>query len=121
MDKFQAMHSFWSGFGLKAYDVNSVPDEAPRPYLTYEMTTDSFGNEVAITNSLWYESTSWAEISQKAQEIADYIGLGGRWVRYDGGGAWVKRATPFAQRLPGNTDTIRRIVLNFSIEFISEN
>lgn len=119
MDRVQALTAFWKSFNIPAYDVNTVPDNAVTPYLTFEIITDSFGNEVGITNSLWTRSTSWAEISQKAQEIADYIGLGGRWIRYNGGGAWIKRATPFSQRLID--DDYKRIVMNFSIEFISEN
>ena len=121
MDKVQALTSFWNSFGLKAYDVSSVPDNAVMPYMTFEVATDSFGNEVAITNSLWYNSTSWAAISQKAEEISSAVGMCGKTLRYDDGGMWIKRATPFAQRLSTDSDTIKRIVLNFSIEFISNN
>lgn len=121
MDKFQALYRLWSSFSIPAYDVSTVPDGAIMPYLTYEVSTDSFGNEVAITNSLWYHSYSWQEISQKTQQISDYIGKGGRLIKYDGGAFWVKRGTPFAQRLSTDNDSVRRIVLNFSIEFISEN
>lgn len=121
MDKFQALHNFWNSFSISAYDVNSVPENAVFPRLTYEVVTDSFDNEVAVTNSLWYNSTSWAAISQKAQQIADSIGMGGQIVQYDGGAVWIKRASPFIQRLPGEKDTIKRIVMNFSMEFISEN
>ena len=31
MDKFQAQQSFWSSFGLTAYDENTVPDDAEYP------------------------------------------------------------------------------------------
>lgn len=119
MDKYQALNSFWNSF-LKAYDENSVPDGAVMPYMTYEVATDSFGEEVAITNSLWYNSTSWENISKKADEISQALGLGGSLVQYEGGGMWIKRGTPFAQRLKTDKDTIKQIVLNFSIEFISE-
>ena len=35
MDKQQAIHGFWSSFGITAYDENSVPDDAELPYITY--------------------------------------------------------------------------------------
>lgn len=119
MDKVQAFVNFWQNFSIPAYDVNSVPDDAVMPYMTYEVVTDSFGNEVAITNSLWYNSTSWANITKKAQEISDYLGMGGSLVKYDDGVIWIKRANPFSQRI--QDDKAKRIVLNFSLEFISED
>lgn len=42
MTKAAALHSFFSGFGLTAYEENSVPDDAVFPYITYSLTTDSF-------------------------------------------------------------------------------
>lgn len=120
MDKEQALHSFWSGF-IKSYDESSVPENAVMPYMTYEVITDSFGNEVAVTNSLWYNSTSWAGVTQKAQEIANALGLGGVLRQYNDGAMWIKRGTPFAQRMPDENDTVKRIVLNFNIEYISQN
>lgn len=119
MDKVQAFVKFWQNFDIPAYDVNSVPDNAVMPYLTFEVVTDSFDNEVAITNSLWYNSTSWAEITRKAEEIGEYIGMGGSLVKYDNGVIWIKRASPFSQRM--QDEKAKRIVLNFSLEFNSEN
>lgn len=121
MDKYQALHNLWSSFGIPAYDVSTVPDDAQMPYLTYEAVADSFDNMVAITNSLYYYSKSWEAISQKSQQIADYIGMGGKLIAYDGGAVWVQRGTPFSQRMITDNDAVRRIVLNFTLEFLSEN
>lgn len=120
MNKIQALNQFWEdASGLTAYDETSVPDTAVLPYLTYETVTDQFGQEVAVTTSLWYRSTSWAEVSQKELEIADYIGRGGRMVTYTGGAFWIKKASPWSQRLSdASDDMIRRVVLNVTIEFV---
>lgn len=119
MNKIQALHNFWSGFGLKAYDENSVPDDAALPYLTYEASSDSFGNGLVQTANLWYRSSSWADITAKEQEIADFITRGGRMIAYEGGALWIQRVTPWAQRLEEPSDEIiRRIVLNISVEFL---
>lgn len=119
MDKIQSLHSFWSGFGLKAYDETSVPDDAKLPYITYETSSDDFGNTLLQSASLWYYSSSWAAITNKEQEIADFIGRGGRMIAYDGGALWLNKATPWAQRMadPGD-DMIRRIVLSVMVEFM---
>lgn len=119
MNKIQALHSFWSGFSLKAYDENSVPDDAVLPYLTYEVSSDSFGNELPLTASLWYRSSSWEGITAKEQEISDFIGRGGRMIAFDGGAMWLQKASPWAQRLADPSDEmIRRIVLNISVEYM---
>ena len=121
MDKEQALYNFWSGFTIPAYDENRVPEDAPFPRLTYETATDSFGNDVPLTASLWYYSTSWVDITKKAQEISEAIGMGGKIIRTDNGALWLKRESPFAQRFGDNNDSVRRIVLNVSAEFFEQN
>ena len=119
MNKIQALHSFWSGFGLPAYDENSVPDNAQLPYITYEVTSDSFGNTIAQSASLWYRESSWANITEKEEQIADFITRGGRMVKYDGGSIWIQKAYPWAQRMAEPSDEmIRRIVLNIQVEYL---
>lgn len=129
MDKLQTLHAFWSGFGLKAYDETSVPDyitdnqgnkvKLEPPYITYEAADDYFGNTVVKSASLWYRSSSWAEITAKEQEISDFITRGGRMLKYDGGAMWIQRASPWAQRMDEpSDDMMRRIVLSYEIEFL---
>jgi hypothetical protein len=72
-NKWQAQQTFWSSFGIPAYDENTVPDGATMPYITYEAVSGNLGAQTTISASLWYRSNSWAEISQKAEEIARKI------------------------------------------------
>lgn len=119
MNKMQALHNFWSSFDLKAYDENSVPDNVVLPYITYESSSDFFGNSVAQTASLWYRDSSWVNITQKEQEISNAITRGGKIIPYDDGAIWIQRANPWAQRLEeSGDDMIRRIVLNVTVEFL---
>ena len=119
MNKIQALHSFWSSFGLNAYDVNSVPDDVKMPYLTHEVADDNFGNTITLSASLWYRSSSWSEITAKEQEIADFITRGGRMVSFDDGAIWIQKAFPWAQRMSDVSDSmVRRIVLSVAVEFI---
>ena len=71
-DKMSALNTFWNGFGWKAYDETTVPDDAVLPYITYEAAVDEFGHEVALTASLWIRSTSWTDIVAKEMQIAKY-------------------------------------------------
>lgn len=124
MTKEQALHSFWSSFGLTAYDENTVPDDATLPYLTYSVSVGDYGSSVTMPASLWYRSQSWKDITEKANEIENHIGLGGKIVRHDDGVLWIKRASTFAQRMgAGSTDadrdsSIRRIVLNIVVDYL---
>ena len=119
MDKMQAYHSFWSAFTWKAYDETSVPDSAVLPYIAYEAITGYFGDSLAVTASLWTRSTSWATITAKEKEIAARIGKGGIMIPYEGGALWIRRGSPWAQRMSdAQDDSVRRIVLNVILEFI---
>lgn len=118
MNKVEAYFDFWSKFGWTVYDENSVPDDATLPYITSDFSSDSFQYEVAMTPSLWDRSTSWETVETKALEIERAIGRGGKIVHYDGGAFWIKKANPFAQRLADSDDSIRRIIINISVEYI---
>lgn len=123
MDKEQALHSFWSSFGLSAFDENTVPDNAMSigkgAYLTYNVATASFDDRIPLYANLWYKSTSWAQITQKANQISEAIGMGGKLIPFDGGYIWICRGTPFSQRMADDQSTIRRIYINIMAEFIS--
>lgn len=123
MDKYQALFSFWSSFGLQAYDQYSVPDGAALPYLTYETATGSIGDVVNLTASLWYRDTGWAAISQKAQEIADYIEtMYPMTLPLNTGRLLLTRGRPWSQRMNDpDDDGIRRVVLNVQAEFLTQS
>lgn len=124
MDKAQALHSFWSSFGLPAFDEFSAYDERmnlPDNYITYEVQTSNLGDPVALTANLWYRSTSWEDITKKADEIAQTIGYGGKVIPVSGGYLWIKLGSPFAIRIAvDQDDSIRRIYLNISVDYLTE-
>lgn len=121
MDKSQAIYNLWSQFGLPVYDENTVPDDAVFPYITYSTALNSIGNVVSLSGSLWYHSTSWKEASQKAEEIAEYIGGHGHISqKIDGGYFFVTMGSPFAQRMSDEGDRlIRRIYILLDCEFLT--
>lgn len=129
MNKMQTLHSFWSSFGLKAYDETSVPKsiddehgnkvELKPPYITYDVASDSFGSTLFLNASLWYRGSSWSDITAKEQQISDFITRGGRMLAYDGGAMWIRKGNPWAQRMSEpSDDMIRRIVLSIIVEFL---
>jgi len=120
MDKAQAIDYFWNSFGLMAFDENTVPKWAQMPYITYNISTDSLNNVVSMSASLWYRTTSWKDITNKANEIEKYLGEhGGIVLKLNEGRMWINKGTPFIQRINDPDDSIRRIRLNIQTEFLT--
>lgn len=124
MTKASALYNFFSSFDIEAYEETLVPtgDEAPKfPYLTYQLITDSFDNEVLIPVSLWYRSeASLLALNSKTEEISQRIGRGGVFLDCNGGKIWIKRGSPFAQTMSDPEDnTIRRKYINITAEFLT--
>ena len=120
MTKAAAIYQFWSGFGLTAYEENTVPTDASFPYITYQLVTDSFDREIPITASLWYRGESWTAINAKTEEISQRISRGGKIIACDGGAIWLKRGQPFVQSMGDESDDlIKRKFLNITAEFMT--
>lgn len=122
MDKGQALHSFWSSFGLKAYDDASVPtgEVAPSfPYITYRAVEDNLDNQVMMQASVWYRETTWENVEKKTQQIAK--GIDDLMpIKLDSGYLWIMRGTPFAQRLADESDDmIKRMYINIVAEYLT--
>ena len=79
----------------------------------------NFGGQVALSGSIWYYGTSWAQVTTKMAEIQSAIGRGGSFIQIDGGALWIKQGSPFAQRVSDPNDMIRRILINIEAEFIT--
>ena len=120
MTKAAAIYQFWSGFGLTAYEENTVPEDATFPYITYQLVTDSFDREIQLTASLWCRSESWTAINAKTEEISQKISRGGKVISCDDGAIWLKRGQPFAQNMGDESDDlIKRKYINITAEFMT--
>lgn len=118
MDKGQAVQWFWSRFGLNTYDQYTVPEDAQMPYITYSFAMDKMDNVVLLNASLWYRSTSWKAITQKAEEIANYLNMYNI-IPLDEGYLYLYRGTPFAQRMADEDTDVRRIYFNVNAEYLT--
>ncbi len=119
MDSMETLATFWKSFGIPAYDESSVPDTAPLPRITFSVSMAGFGEPVLLSASIWYRSNSWAEITVKMYEIFNRLGPGGEVLPCDGGYLWLKRGTPFAQRINDEDTAIRRYYLNVEADYLT--
>lgn len=125
-DKWQVQQQFWEQFGLPAYDEQTVfaeGQEPSYPHLTYQAAGGVLGQFLSISASLWYKSSSWAEISRKADEILSYIQHNRTVWEIDHGYFWLKvpDGTPFAQRVASGSENenIKRILLTVEAECLT--
>lgn len=121
MDKWQALHEFWSSFGWAAYDESAVPDDADvsAGYITYEARVGRLDNPLTLNASLYIRSTRWDEISRKCDEILRVIGEHGHVViTLETGFLWLTEAVAERMAEPGD-DTIRRILLTITAEYLT--
>ena len=129
MDSWQALHAFWSGFDVPAYDEQTVFDErySPAyPHITYESAAGTNGNTELLTASLWdmvdptEQTASWSRLKKKAEEIKHAIGYGGLKMKVEGGGIWIKlpETSPFSRPMPSGEDNILRIQMNIEVDYI---
>lgn len=124
-DQWQVQNDFWNSFGLPAYDENTVFTAGTMPaypHITYEAKIGIWDQDLSLSASLWYKSTSWKEISQKADEILADI-VHGKMIKIKGGYFWIKTpsGTPFAQRMSAEGDaSLRRILLTVIAEALTE-
>lgn len=121
MNKAQAIQHFWESFGIPAYDETIVPDDAVMPYITYSVSTSSVGSLVILSGSVWYHSTSWKDVTDKAEQIAEELGYGGKIIPLDSGYLYLYHGDPFGRRMSDPDDQqVRRIIINISAEFLTE-
>lgn len=119
MDKLQALHNFWSGFGWPAYNGTTVPDGAEPPYITHELPISDFGTVIAQTATLWNRASGWNDILDKAKEIVETISRGGKYVEYDGGALHIRLNQAGGQDINDpDDDTIRGYILNYELEYL---
>lgn len=71
-----ALKTFFGGFGIPAYTVDSVPENVELPYLTYPLSEPEWSEKATFYAQIWYRTRSNAEVLAKADEIIAAIGTG---------------------------------------------
>ena len=119
MSKASALYSWFSGFGIDAYEESNVKAGTKPPFLTYTYTIGDFDSgEVPIIVNLFYMTESNVTIEAKAEQIYDAIGRGGVMIPVSNGAIWLKRGSPFCQAIAEPSDAnIRRRYINITAEF----
>lgn len=132
MNKQQALNNFWSGFNCLAFEENTVPDDdaiqamieaglatSKFPYITYQVMTDDISSPLMLTASIWDKSNSWERVDLLSNRIAQYI-QNMNTIKLDEGRLFITKGTPFSNHMSEEGDsTIRRVVLNIGVQFLT--
>lgn len=110
----QALYEFWSGFGLPAYTVSTVPDEARLPYITYSLTETEPLEPASHYAQVWYRDTGNAALLSKVDEIKSALGNGVR-INCDGGYVVLRPVSPFVQLMVDANPELRYAYINMQI------
>lgn len=132
MNKQQAYNAFWSQFGVFAFEENAVPTDdvinqliatgpvkSKFPYITYQVITDDLNQPIYPIATIWDKNSSWKRSDELSNSILQTI-KNTNIIQLDEGGMFITTGTPFAQHMSEEGDrTIRRILINLSVEFFT--
>lgn len=115
----KALHNFFGSFGIPAFPVGAVEDDAQFPWLTYEK---AIGRNVSTVVHLYYHTESESIPNEKAEEICSALREGGVRVDYDGGAIWITLGNPEWGDFTGDSEladgsTIKHRIINVTLDF----
>lgn len=107
------LKTFYSGFGIPAYTLESVPDEVELPYITYPLTEPEWNEQASTYCQVWYPKNQLADLLAKADQITAAIGATGIKFAQSGGYVILYPSTPLIQIL--TDETTQSAYINLSI------
>lgn len=111
-----ALYNFYSGFGIPAYEVNSIPDDAELPYITYSYSEPEWESPTSHYAQVYMRTNSNTELLEKAGQIVRTIGLGKRVPFESGGCLMMYPSTPLVQIMVSEAgDDIRSAYINLQL------
>lgn len=104
----EALYTFFSGFGVPAYAVGAVPNDAQLPYIAYERVTPAFMSAQPFYAEVFgRKSISLLELDELVDEIETAIGEGVS-IPTGSGAVWIYKGDNFRQDRQFNGDPYYR-------------
>lgn len=107
-----ALKEFFSGFGLPAYTVSSVPQDVELPYISYSLSEPEWTQKASGYAQVWDRSRSSSLIFQVADQITAEI-REGKVLPLDSGYLVIWPESPAVQEMVDGD--IRSAYINFSV------
>lgn len=68
------LKTFFGGFGLPAYTLDSVPEDTPLPYITYPLVEPEWNQQASLYCQIWYPKRKLEQLLTKADQVVAAIG-----------------------------------------------
>ena len=89
---------FFSGFGIPAYTLESVPQNVELPYITYPLIEPEWNEQASFYCQVWYPRNKLEALLTKADQIVAAIGEGKK-IDMPGGYLVIYPSTPLLQTM----------------------
>ena len=93
----KTLKTFFGGFGIPAYTLQSVPDTVALPYITYPLIEPEWSEQASFYAQVWYPKNKLSALLAKADQIAAAIGATGIKFEQPGGYLLIYPTTPLIQ------------------------
>ena len=80
----EALKNFYSGFGLPAFQEDTVPDDVSLPYISFSLSEPEWNQRASHFVRVWDRTKLNTGIIRKADQITQAIGTRKK-IKYDGG------------------------------------
>ena len=108
----KALKDWLSSFGLPVYTAQTIPKDIQVPYLIYPLNVPEWNQKSTFYIQGWYRTTSNADLTAKADEIIQAIGIGIK-LRTGGGYISIWPESPLVQLMTDGD--YRSFYINLSI------
>ena len=95
----RTLKSFYGGFGIPAYTLESVPENVHLPYITFPLTEPEWNEQASTYCQVWYPKNRLADLLAKTDQITAAIGPTGIKFTQPGGYCVLYPSTPLVQIL----------------------
>ena len=110
----KTLKTFFGGFGIPAYTLESVPETVELPYLTYPLTEPEWDEQASFYCQVWYPKNKLEALLTKADQITAAIGATGVKFEQDGGYLVIYPSTPLIQILTDDFSQSAYITLSLN-------
>ena len=117
LDTARALYTFWSGFGLPAYTVDTVPHDAAMPYITYSLVETEPLETASHYAQVWYRTQHFGDLLATVDAIKAKLTDGTQGARIDcpEGYVCIRPASPLVQILTDADPSVKYAYINLQI------
>ena len=108
----KTLKTFFSGFDIPAYTLESVPEEVEFPYIIYPLVEPEWGEQANFYCQVWYRKNNLGALLAKADQVLAAIGTG-IVIPMTGGYLAIYPSTPQMQTM--TDDVAQSVYINLAI------